>query len=95
MSLYNELGVIKMTNMEKENNEKANPSREDILKNIRDNVKAASHHEEAAKYHRDAVTHLEAGDHEQALESVIKAQEHQAKASEYHREVMRFHGIRG
>ena len=84
-----------MKNIAKEKDEKENPSREEILKNIRDNVKAASHHEEAAKHHRDAVIHLEAGDHEQALESVIKAQEHQAKANEFHKELLRIHYLRG
>jgi hypothetical protein len=71
------------------------PSQEEIIKGIEIHKEAAKHHEEAAKQHREAVMHLEAGEHERALECTIKAQEHQAKATEFHKEVLRVHYLRG
>jgi hypothetical protein len=55
---------------------------------------AATHYAAAAKHHTDAVSHIEAGNHEKANESTVKAHGHKVLASEAHKEVSKHHATK-
>ena len=56
---------------------------------IKNHKKAATHLEEAAKYHLEAAKFYEAGSHDKAHQSTIKALRHTLHAREIQKEIIR------
>ncbi len=58
---------------------------------IKNHKRAATHLEEAANFHLEAVKYHEAGNHDKAHQSTIKAQGHTTHACDAQKEILKQH----